>query len=652
MNRVSLWIILVALGLTAGCGSSNNNNIQVNFSQPPPGILAPGAPPVSVTATVTGDSAHAGVAWSCTPGNTAATCGSFTPSTTPSGTATMYSAPATAVGSVVITATSVTNTAAFMNADVQISTSGGLSGNYSFYLSGIDANNVYSLAGAVNIAANGTLTGEEDYNDAGGITASDVPISSGSLSFNPTTGLGTLILVTNNNNLGEHGTETLALNFVNNNHALIIQADGSATSSGSFDLQTLPSTPAGGFSFVLSGAGNNGDTIFFGGVFTVSGTSVTDGMFDKNDDGNVTPTPSTPPASGTSFTGKLSSPIADSFGRGTLTGTGIANTIAYYIVGPEAIRLIDVDSSNTLVGSAFGQGASAGNFTTSSIGNSVFSIQSNFATGAVPYGAVGQIVPLGGSFSNGVADLNVAGVTSVDGQTISGNYAIDSNGRGSLTIASVLGDVNVAAVENLGIYLVDPTLNLNDPNNTTTPGAGSTVSAALVVDLDTDVAGSGVLVQQTDTALASFAGNYALGLQDLLPNEGVEFDFAGNATATAATATTPGSLSGTGVVSDPGELLTGQPVDTGTSFTITSAPDPANPGRYLLDPFTLAVGSGVNYEAIVYQASGGQLFWLEGADDEFNTQTGGSVFSGQIQQQTLPLGAAAKKAAAKQTQKQ
>jgi hypothetical protein len=641
MNRVSLWIILLALGVTAGCGSSNNNNIQVSFSQPPPGILAPNAPAVSVTATVTGDSKNAGVTWSCTP---AGSCGSFSAASTPSGTATMYSAPG-APASVVITATSVTNTAAFQNADVQISTSGGLSGNYSFYLSGFDGNNnnaIYSLAGAVTIAADGTLTGEQDYNDAGGITLPNLPISSGTLSFNPGTGLGTLTLVTGNKNLGANGTETLALNFVNNNHALIIQADDSATSSGSFDLQTLPSTPAGGFSFVLSGAGKSANTVFFGGVFTVAGTSVSSGTFDENDAGDI----KTPPG-GTSFTGTLSSP-ADAFGRGTLTGTPFANTIAYYIVSPEAIRLIDVDSSSTLVGSAFGQGASAGNFTTSSIGNSVFSIQSNFA--GIPYGAVGQIAPTGGNFS-GVADLSapVPDEAAADAQTISGTISVGSNGRGSLIItptalgASEAG--NAVEVANLGIYATDPTLNLNDPNNTTSPGAASILSGALVVDLDTDLAGSGVLVPQTDTALASFAGNYALGLQDSVPTVG-EFDFVGNATATA------GSLSGAGTLNDPSDVLGTQTplVNSSTTFSSTLAPDQGNPGRFLVNQFSMVVGDGaitIPYQAVIYQASGGQLFWLENQGDGL-----GSVFSGQIQQQaTLPLGAAAVKAAAKKTQK-
>ena len=630
MNRKGLSIILFALGVTAGCGGGGSHSIiEVSISQPPPGIIAPGNT-ASIAATITGT--HTGVTWSCTPGNTAASCGSFNPSTTLSGVTTMYTAPPTAVGSVAITATSVKDGTPSAPANVQISTSGGLSGNYSFYLSGFDGNNkngIYSLAGAVSIAVDGTLTGEEDYNDAGGITLPDVPISSGSLSFSPTTGLGSLTLVTSNNSLGVNGTQTLALNFVNNSHALIIQADASATASGSFDLQNLASTPAGGFSFVLSGAGNTGNSDFFGGVFTVSGSSVSNGMYDQNIAGSI--------GMGKTFaTATLSQP-ADGFGRGTLTGTGIGNTIAYYIVGPEVVRLIDVDSSRTLVGSAFGQGASAGNFDNASVGNSVFIIQSNLA--GIPFGAVGQIVPSGANFS-GVADVNEAGVGSADAQTISGTYSIATNGYGSLNITSAtLGPVSV-----LGIYATDPTLNLNDPNNTTSPGPGSILAGAVVVDLDNDVAGSGVLVPQTDTATTSFAGNYALGLQDLVPETG-EFDFVGNSTAT------PGSLSATGILNDPADVLetTNPLVNSGTSFTSTLVSDGLAQGRYLLDPINVIVGDGaatITYQAVVYQANGGQLFWLENAADMND-----SVFTGLIQQQTLPLGAAARRAAVKKTQK-
>ena len=459
--------------------------------------------------------------------------------------ATTYTAPPTAVGSVSITATSLKNSTASASVNVTISSSGGLAGNYSFYVSGWDGNqsNVYSLAGSVTIAADGTLTGEQDYNDGSGVTSPEPAgdmITSGSLAFDPVAGLGTLTLITNNSHIGVNGTETLSLNFVNSNHALIIQADGSATSSGSFDLQTLPSTLAGNYSFTVGGAGSTGNTLFFGGVFSVSGTSLTSGIFDENHAGNITPDHS--------FTGTLSA--ADSFGRGTLTGTGMAGTINYYIVGPEAIRLMDVDSAGTFVGSAFGQGS--GNFTVGTA-NSVFSVQSNLAGNL--YGTIGQIFPSGANFT-GVADLNEVDVILGDAVPISGTFSVGSNGYGNLTITSGnLGDVST-----FGVYATDPNLNINDPNNVASGGGG-----ALVVDLDNNVAGSGVMVPQTDNSTASFTGNYALGLQDLTLDG--EFDFVGNATLSGTT------FSGTGTLSDPALLFEVAEVNPGLLSQDTISPD-------------------------------------------------------------------------------
>ncbi len=65
---------------------------------------------------------------------------------------------------------------------------------------------------------------------------------------------------------------------------------------------------------------------------------------------------------------------------------------------------------------------------------------------------------------------------------------------------------NFGDVTTFGIYATDPNLNINDPNNSS--GGGG----ALVVDLDYNVAGSGVMVPQTDTSTASFAGNYGVGI--------------------------------------------------------------------------------------------------------------------------------------------
>ena len=622
MKRKVLWMFLLALGVTyvSGCGSGSV--IAVSISQTPPGILAPSAT-AQITATITGTGE--GVTWSCSPGNSASTCGSFNPSTTTTGVATTYTAPPTAVGNVSITATSLKNAAVSASVNVTITTSAGLTGTYSFYLSGWDGStsNVYSLAGSVIVAADGSLTGEQDFNDGSGLTSPEPGgdmITAGNLSFDPTTGLGTLNLNTNNTHVGVNGTETLSLNFVNSNHALIIEADGFATSSGSFDLQTLPSTPEGGYSFTLSGAGNTGNTTFYGGVFSLSGTSLTSGIFDENHAGSI--------ALNHSFTGTLSS--ADSFGRGKLTGTGIAGTIVYYIVGPEALRLIDVDSAGTLVGSAYGQGN--GSFTIGSQ-NSVFSVQSNLA--GVAYSAIGEIFPAGANFT-GVADVNEVGIGSGDAVPISGTFAVGTNGYGSLAIASG----NFGDVTTFGLYAIDPNLNINDPNNST--GGGG----ALVVDLDNNVAGSGVMVPQTDNSTASFTGNYGVGFQDLTVNG--EFDFVGNATVSGTT------FSGTGTLSDPALLLQVAQVNPGTIFTPTISPDLNNQGRYLLNSFSMTVGDGaatIPYDgAVIYQASGQQLFWMENGSDGFNVLIGGSAFSGPIEQQTSPLIPSAKPAANK-TQK-
>ncbi|MGA2901913.1 MAG: hypothetical protein ABSF40_16945, partial [Candidatus Acidiferrales bacterium] len=131
--------------------------------------------------------------------------------------------------------------------------------NFVFYAAGTDsAGNTYSIAGTVTITADGNNTitgGVQDFNDGDGLTspqpAGDTILAAGSsLSFNPDgSGNALLTLVTNNTEMGNAGTETFALSYANANHALIAQFDDTATSMGSFDLQTLPSTAINSVSF-------------------------------------------------------------------------------------------------------------------------------------------------------------------------------------------------------------------------------------------------------------------------------------------------------------------------------------------------------------------------------------------------------------------
>jgi hypothetical protein len=246
----------------------------------------------------------------------------------------------------------------------------------------------YALAGSVLIDGNGNvLGGEQDYND-GGTYFSPEPkgdqITGGALTFpsGAPPGQATLTLNTNNNNLGlnANGAEAFGVQFVNPSHALIMQFDGFATSSGSMDLQTLPTTLSGSYAFAVSGFDSSFTPVSYGGVFAISGGTISNGTIDINDGENLGVT------TGTAFTATIASP--DSYGRGTIKGLKIAGTsvtLNYYIVGPEAIRLIDVDKADSAAGSAFGQGT--GTFSNASLGPSVFAIAGNVLS---QYDALGQ----------------------------------------------------------------------------------------------------------------------------------------------------------------------------------------------------------------------------------------------------------------------
>jgi hypothetical protein len=72
---------------------------------------------------------------------------------------------------------------------------------------------------------------------------------------------------------------------------------------------------------------------------------------------------------------------------------------------------------------------------------------------------------------------------------------------------------------------------------------------------------------------------------------------------------TAGTLSGTGLISDPTTSWFGAtPAISGTGFSINPSPDGANPGRYSPSTLGITVGAGTSdYTTVIYQASGDQL---------------------------------------------
>lgn len=528
------------------------------------------------------------------------------------------------------------------------------SGNttYTFCLSGQEAINFknhlnfYALAGAVVVDPNGNVVGgEEDYNDANGFTFTKVGITGGSLSFanGDPAGQGTLTVITNNSQIGVGGTETFKVQFVNTNHALIVQFDDSATASGTMDVQTL-GIPNRGYAFTLTGVDPTYAPLGLGGVLAASATlSSTQwrGTIDVAD-GN----PLVGVVRGIPF--KASFGPVDAYGRGTMAPISIPVSglpplnlnIVYYEVNPKAMRLIDIDPTVAAAGSAFAQGTNAISASNAGLGQSVFAVAGNTnVMNSTFFVTVGQF-----STSNtssqiaslaGVADEDELAQKLKNASPITGTYQVQTNGYGSLAITSG----NLGKVTSLGLYLTDPNLNLSDPNNTAN-GAGG----ALLLDLDTALTGGiGIITPQTDTSANSFAGNYAGGWQDVNQLDGIpyprEFD-----TVSQGSMVANGNMSLVGVVSDPFETLSSAgTLSTGDTFTTIPQVDTVNlgSGRYTMleankpeNPLDciLNFGTGVftNFETVMYQASGTQLFWYQRALEPLRPA---QLFLGPLEQQ-------------------
>jgi hypothetical protein len=612
-------LVCVTLSLLVGCGGSSTPVIAVSTTAGTPqtqtvGEAFPTALAVNVTSNgtplsnvVVGFTVPSSGA-SCAPSATTATTNSSgnasitcTANTTPGA----YSVTATAAGATTPASFSLTNQAP----SVFVFSVNGLeeiNGGPNYY--GVDGAVAFDLSGNV-------LGGAQDYNDGVGLTSptggDTIAATGSSLTMSATTGTGILVLATSNTSLGINGVETFTVQFANADHGLITQFDGTATSSGSLDLQTN-TAPTGNFAFTLSGTDSGYFPVAYGGVFTDSSGAIS-GTVDVNDDGVAT----VAPAAG-NMTGTDNGTGTSAYGRGTASVTINGTTtlsLAYYIVGPEVIRIIDTDPGGTAgagsaaVGSAYGQGTST-SFDSTALGTAdVFGFNGN-PWGEL-YAAEGSIVPTGsagvatGTFT-GEGDTD-NGVTVVSASPLTGTYTIATNGYGSLSITNT----GLGAVTTLGLYTTDPTLNLYDPNNTTSGQGG-----ALVLEMDDALtAGAGIVVPQAATTAASDLNNsYAFGAQDYnsnstLPsgNPGWEFDLVGQGSFSSL------AFAGTGKVGDPfGYFVSGSSAGyTAVPFSGTATgPDAA--GRYAIGLSVGVVsGSPNSFAVAMYEANSGFVFWMD-----------------------------------------
>jgi hypothetical protein len=651
-------VVLIATSVTDKTKTAQSSPITITAPAPPPIVVSisttptpPATMSVSTTAqastaqiaaTVTNDSANAGVNWSCAPAPSCGSSSSFSPNPTPSGTATTYTAPSSVPtgGTVTLTAKSVTDPTKNASSSPILITGtasvASLKGQYAFIVFAPTGNSVTrgitTWEGSIGFdGAGNVLGGVEDivapkYNDQQDpILATGATGSVSAYTVDPS-GHGTVVMST------AHG-ETLHMSFVVTSpptHAVVIEQDGEP-GSGTMDLQT-PATGgfsvsqiSGAYSFTMEGIDavtTPAPNLSFGGTFISDGASnITSGTIDVNSVGSV---------SSSTFTGASGSTIStppDTNGRGLmrfvpLSGTtpaSQARTFIFYLVSSKVLRLLENDNVAFMGGSAYAQGSPG---TTTLLGNYVYQHSGwNPATANPPTGrtvAAGEFSVASGSstFSGGFSDANTgaaAPTTVGPGLAISGgSYAISATTlTGTLNLTDAAG---VASTFNM--YMVDPALNILDPNSTT--GGGG----ALLLHTDTHINGTGILVpQQTSTA---FLGNYALNLNNSIaattPNEldlvGV---FTGDGNLNFGGAANFALADYDQVNSSPTPIL-GAPLSgtftmdsahsnraTGT-FTVNIPTGAVSPVNY---PFIPGLTAPVTFSVAFYQVSNSEAFIIE-----------------------------------------
>lgn len=602
----------VTVSATSTSDPTKTATAAVSVTPLPISVTISTAPPSSVyvnqttpiAATVANDSSNAGVDWSCTP---AGSCGTFSPTHTASGTATTYAAPASAT-SVTIAATSTadsTKTAAAAVAVAPLSVSG-LSGTYTFYATGY--NNSYNesqVAGSIVLDGNGNVTGgEQDRADRNaGVDAHD-SITGGTVTDE---GNGRAnITVT----ASTWGSETFSVILVNSKHLLLTEFGTNANSQGSMDLQTAPtSVPMGGNAFAVLDSDN---PFAFGGVISSDGTDITAGDADDNRFGAVDQD------FNPSVTNAITAP--DAAGRGTIVlhdqAAGGNIQFAYYVVGPEAFRLVEIDGNGYLDGSMFGQGTATGNFSTASL-NGGFAFEQNGWTYSEWFVVAGQFSANGaGSLTTGQMDVNddqdpVYLAADISAST----YGINSDGYGSIA----LSPTNGSRLASFGVYLVDPAINIADPNSSA--GGGG----ALLLELDQATPsqgtgpGTGFAVPQQLSG-ATFSGNYAFNLGDgYADNPGFHwFDLIGQMVSDGGS-----NLTGTADLSS----ASGHIQDAGVTVVGTFTADSSHPGRITAQ---VTFNGAANPNNItLYQASSGLLLQVD--TDPYNSNA--TIAVGVLEQQ-------------------
>ena len=379
--------------------------ITVSLSSFPTSLFVNDTAPI--TATVANDSSNAGVTWSCTP---ASACGTFSSSTSASGTPVIYTAPSTVPSStVVITATSIANTSISQSTPaITINAASGITVSLSGVPTSLATGGTASITATV---ANDTANG--------GVSWSCTPAGScGSFSSN-TSASGTAVTYTAPSTAGSVTIK-----------ATSVTDDAQSASAGIAVTSSVATTlPDGNYVFSVSGTdfstiASTNSNYFYIGAFTVASGAITGGEQDFSDSQYFT--------------------RAESISSGTITAT------------PQGTLLVTLNFTDSYIANAAGQVTLDASLVSSS--KALLTEYDSWAsgTGELDSQSATLAAPSGGYafYQNGALGLtfSIGGVVNVDGSnSISGTGSVfDVNSSGTLYPSQTLTTSSVTSPDAFG----------------------------------------------------------------------------------------------------------------------------------------------------------------------------------------------------------
>lgn len=495
----------------------NQAKLSIALSQSPPANLPAGAA-TNLIATVSFDSANAGVNWTAScQGNS---CGSFSLNHTASGQLTTYTAPSSVPpdGLVTITAASTTSPATTATAVLTVTPAtlqnDLLNGQYAFLLQGVRAGGTWAIAGSLFADGIGNI----DLATESFLGDSNTYSLSGTY-FIQSNGTGTITLNGAPTGLGywSNGQQVFQLSVVNSSPGLMLmeEFDGyydpvlhvpyGGTLTGTLEQQTASSQTltSGSYAFLMSGFGALNTPSFYGGV--ISDYNFT---MDRSIAGNID--------SIAGYVGFTNGGV-----NFTDSTTGEVYAFSYYVVDNGHWILIAQSNTSGTTGLGLGDLPAGNLYLQPSPSASVNTLCPN-AANSYAFTEAGATTQSSGQ---GSSPLAIGGVFSCDTPLGATNAnvtgVLDANINGTVSAATALtGTLNATTTPTIIPGRYDLVVALTDGTTHTFAAYPTVEGGLLMLQLDPQPEESGVgdAYPQTTGASATasmFSGNYAAGYQFL-----------------------------------------------------------------------------------------------------------------------------------------